>query len=84
MFPQYPLLLESLLSYTDKEKFPEEHDQISRCLDRSRDILASVNAAVMEEENHQRLVEIQKRLDQSAMVKTKHIHNEEIKGVSLW
>ncbi|XP_018027834.1 pleckstrin homology domain-containing family G member 5 [Hyalella azteca] len=77
---KYPLLLESLLGYTDLDKYPEEYEQISRSLDRAKEILASVNAAVREEENHQRLVEIQKRLDQSSMTKNKHLHVPWAKG----
>ncbi|KAF2364275.1 Dbl (DH) domain [Trinorchestia longiramus] len=77
---KYPLLLESLLGYTDLDKYPEEYEQINRCLIRAKEILASVNAAVREEENHQRLIEIQRRLDQSSMVKNKHGHVSGVKG----
>lgn len=82
IFLQYPLLIESLLAYTDSNKQPEEYEQISRSLERSKEILAYVNAAVQEAENNQKLSEIQRRLDQSSLAKNKHGHSDELRGVS--
>ncbi|XP_064107436.1 uncharacterized protein LOC135216228 isoform X5 [Macrobrachium nipponense] len=77
---KYPLLLESLLGYTDANKDPEEYKQIARSLERSREILAYVNQAVQEAENNQRLSEIQRKLDQSSLTKNKHGHSDEFRG----
>ncbi|XP_042870461.1 rho guanine nucleotide exchange factor 1-like isoform X2 [Penaeus japonicus] len=77
---KYPLLIESLLAYTDSNKQPEEYEQISRALERSKEILAHVNAAVQEAENNQKLSEIQRRLDQSSLAKNKHGHTDELRG----
>ncbi|KAK7081943.1 RhoGEF domain [Halocaridina rubra] len=72
--------MESLLSYTDSNKEPEEYKQISRALERAKEILAYVNQAVQEAENNHRLKEIQSRLDQSSLAKNKHGHSDELKG----
>ncbi|XP_047501020.1 rho guanine nucleotide exchange factor 11-like [Penaeus chinensis] len=77
---KYPLLIESLLAYTDSNKQSEEYEQISRALERSKEILAYVNAAVQEAENNQKLSEIQRRLDQSSLAKNKHGHSDELRG----
>ncbi|XP_045595690.2 rho guanine nucleotide exchange factor 12 isoform X4 [Procambarus clarkii] len=77
---KYPLFMESLLAYTDSTVQPEEYDQISRALERAREILAFVNTAVQEAENSQRLTEIQRKLDQSSLTKNKHGHSDELKG----
>ena len=79
--PQYPLLIESLLGYTDSATHPEEYEQLSRALERSKEILAYVNTAVQEAENSQRLHELQRKLDQSSLAKNKHGQLEELKGV---
>ncbi|XP_076036474.1 uncharacterized protein LOC143022237 [Oratosquilla oratoria] len=76
---KYPLLLESLQAYTDSKAQPEEYEKIGRALERSREILAFVNAAVQEAENHHRLLEIQKRLDQASLTKNKG-PSEELRG----
>ncbi|XP_068204014.1 rho guanine nucleotide exchange factor 11-like [Palaemon carinicauda] len=77
---KYPLLLESLLGYTDSNKDAEEYKQIARSLERSREILAYVNQAVQEAENNQRLSEIQRKLDQTSLTKNKHGHSDEFRG----
>ncbi|XP_050692154.1 rho guanine nucleotide exchange factor 5-like isoform X3 [Eriocheir sinensis] len=77
---KYPLLIESLLSYTDSTAQPEEYEQLSRALERSKEILAYVNQAVQEAENSQRLHELQRKLDQSSLAKNKHGQSEELKG----
>ncbi|XP_071526486.1 rho guanine nucleotide exchange factor 11-like isoform X12 [Panulirus ornatus] len=77
---KYPLFMESLLAYTDSNTHPEEYEQISRALERAREILAYVNTAVQEAENSQRLSEIQRKLDQSSLAKNKHGHSDELKG----
>lgn len=75
--------MESLLAYTDSNTQPEEYEQISRALERAREILAYVNTAVQEAENSQRLSEIHRKLDQSSLAKNKHGHSDELRGVSL-
>ncbi|XP_063889544.1 rho guanine nucleotide exchange factor 1-like isoform X2 [Scylla paramamosain] len=77
---KYPLLIELLLSYTDSSAQPEEYEQLSRSLERSKEILAFVNTAVQEAENSQRLHELQRKLDQSSLAKNKHGQLEELKG----
>ncbi|KAG0716522.1 Rho guanine nucleotide exchange factor 12 [Chionoecetes opilio] len=77
---KYPLLIESLLGYTDSTAHPEEYEQLSRALERSKEILAYVNTAVQEAENSQRLHELQRKLDQSSLAKNKHGQVEELKG----
>ena len=78
---QYPLLLESLLSYTDERRQPEEYEQISRSLERSKEILAYVNTKIQEADSSYRLSDIQRRLDQSALAKNK-TGCEELRGVN--
>ncbi|KAK3853373.1 hypothetical protein Pcinc_040087, partial [Petrolisthes cinctipes] len=77
---KYPLLLESLLSYTDPNTRQEECERISRALERAREILAFVNTAVREAENTERLRDIQRKLDQSSLAKRKDGGTEELKG----
>ena len=72
------------MSYTDKIKQPEEHEQISKALSQSKQILEHVNQAIYVADNEQRLRDIQKRLDQSYMLKNKQSNTEELRGVSWY
>ena len=64
---KYPLLLESLAKYCDKET--EEYAKVRRCVERSREILNSIDIQVAEAQNIQRLQEIQQNLDTSGLEK---------------
>ena len=64
---KYPLLLEQLAKQCDKEE--EEFAKVRRCVDRSREILESIDKQVAEAQNIQRLAEIQRSLDTSGLEK---------------
>ena len=64
---KYPLLLEQLAKQCDKEA--EEYAKVRRCVDRSREILDSIDKQVAEAQNIQRLAEIQRNLDTSGLEK---------------
>ena len=64
---KYPLLLEQLAKQCDKED--EEFAKVRRCVDRSREILESIDKQVAEAQNIQRLAEIQRNLDTSGLEK---------------
>ena len=64
---KYPLLLENLAKQCDKDS--EEYAQVRRCVDRSREILESIDRQVAEAQNKQRLEEIQRNLDTSQLEK---------------
>merc|ERR1719225_530141 len=64
---KYPLLLEQLAKQCDKES--EEYAKVRRCVDRSREILDSIDKQVAEAQNIQRLAEIQQNLDTSGLEK---------------
>jgi len=64
---KYPLLLEQLAKQCDKES--EEYAKVRRCVDRSREILDSIDKQVAEAQNIQRLAEIQRNLDTSGLEK---------------
>ena len=64
---KYPLLLEQLAKQCDKEE--EEFAKVRRCVDRSREILESIDKQVAEAQNIQRLAEIQANLDTSGLEK---------------
>lgn len=64
---KYPLLLEQLSKQCDKEG--EEFAKVRRCVDRSREILESIDKQVAEAQNIQRLAEIQRNLDTSGLEK---------------
>ena len=64
---KYPLLLDQLAKQCDKES--EEFAKVRRCVDRSREILDSIDKQVAEAQNIQRLAEIQRNLDASGLEK---------------
>ena len=64
---KYPLLLEQLAKQCDKES--EEYAKVRRCVDRSREILDSIDKQVAEAQNIQRLAEIQRNLYTSGLEK---------------
>ena len=64
---KYPLLLEQLAKQCDKDD--EEFAKVRRCVDRSREILESIDRQVAEAQNKQRLEEIQHNLDTSGLEK---------------
>ena len=66
---KYPLLLEQLLKQCDKESDAEEYNIVKRCVDRTREILESIDRQVAEAQNIQRLAEIQKCLDTTGLEK---------------
>lgn len=64
------MLFENLAKYTEAET--EEEIRVKRALERSKEILNHVDAAVKEAEDQQRLAEIQRRLDKSPFDKVDH------------
>ena len=66
---KYPLLLEQLLKQCDKESDAEEYNIVKRCVDRTREILESIDRQVAEAQNIQSLAEIQKCLDTTGLEK---------------
>jgi len=64
---KYPLLLESLAKYCDKES--EEFAKVKRCVERSREILGTIDQQVAEAQNVQRLAELQGSIDTSGLEK---------------
>ena len=66
---KYPLLLEQLLKQCDREADPDEYNTVKRCVDRTREILESIDRQVAEAQNIQRLAEIQRFLDTSGLEK---------------
>lgn len=74
---KYPLLFENLAKYSPKGS--EEEKSVQQAVERSKDILNYVNQAVRAVEDHQRLAEIQKRLDKSAFEKVDHPMTNEFK-----
>ncbi|XP_073986570.1 rho guanine nucleotide exchange factor 2 isoform X3 [Rhodnius prolixus] len=78
---KYPLLFENLAKYTEAET--EEEIRVKRALERSKEILNHVDAAVKEAEDQQRLAEIQRRLDKSPFDKVDHPIAVEFKNLDL-
>ncbi|KAK6619063.1 hypothetical protein RUM44_003445 [Polyplax serrata] len=78
---KYPLLFENLAKYSPKGS--EEEKSVQQAVERSKDILNYVNQAVRAVEDHQRLAEIQKRLDKSAFEKIDHPMTNEFKNLDL-
>ncbi|KAL4228501.1 PDZ domain containing 1 [Mactra antiquata] len=58
---KYPLLIENLLKYTPTNT--EEHTNLERAQKCSKHILEYVNQAVKDCENHQRLIDLQRKID---------------------
>uniref|UniRef100_A0A0B7BJT2 Uncharacterized protein n=1 Tax=Arion vulgaris TaxID=1028688 RepID=A0A0B7BJT2_9EUPU len=62
---KYPLLIDSLLKYTQPQS--EEYMRLERAHVKCKNILALVNQAVKECENYHKLKEIQKKLDRKSL-----------------
>jgi hypothetical protein len=78
---KYPLLIENLLKYT--QSTTNEYDLLLRAHECSKNILNEVNRAVQECENHQRLVELQRRLDRRPIENSTHPVVAEYKKLDL-
>ena len=74
-------MFENLAKYSPKGS--EEEKSVQQAVERSKDILNYVNQAVRAVEDHQRLAEIQKRLDKSAFEKVDHPMTNEFKVRSI-
>ncbi|XP_066907035.1 rho guanine nucleotide exchange factor 12 isoform X2 [Halyomorpha halys] len=79
---KYPLLLENLVKYS-KGCDSEEVNRLQRALERSKEVLNHVDSAIKEAENHNRLLEIQRRLDTSSYDRTDHPTSTEFKNLDL-
>ena len=68
---KYPLLLEQLAKQTapNEDESEDESGVIKKCVDRSREILESIDKQVAEAQNEQKLSEIQRNLDTSGLEK---------------
>ena len=64
---KYPLLLEHIAKYSQTSS--HEHDTVVAAMEKCKEILASINHLVAEEQNRQRLQEIQSNLDTSGLDK---------------
>ncbi|XP_053408833.1 rho guanine nucleotide exchange factor 12-like isoform X6 [Mercenaria mercenaria] len=62
---KYPLLIENLLKYTQTNT--EEYSNLERAQKCSKHILEYVNQAVKDCENHQRLIDLQRRIDKKSI-----------------
>ncbi|XP_064618378.1 rho guanine nucleotide exchange factor 11-like isoform X3 [Liolophura sinensis] len=78
---KYPLLIENLMKYTQTNS--EDYSRLERALKRSKSILDYVNQAVRECENHQRLVEINKRVDRRPFENSNNPDALEYKNLDL-
>lgn len=78
---KYPLLLENLAKYTPPSS--EEYANIMRALDCTKENLNYVNQAVKDAENHQRLVDVQKKLDHGPFDKVDHPIAQEFRNLDL-
>ncbi|XP_063236975.1 rho guanine nucleotide exchange factor 11-like isoform X2 [Bacillus rossius redtenbacheri] len=78
---KYPLLFENLAKHTEKDT--EEYAGVLRALERSKVILNNVNQAKREAEDHQRLSDIQRRLDKSGFEKVDHPMAAEFKNLDI-
>ncbi|XP_071095641.1 rho guanine nucleotide exchange factor 11-like isoform X10 [Haliotis cracherodii] len=79
---KYPLLIDNLMKYTQANS--EEHSQLERARDRSRQILAYVNQAVKDCENYHQLRLIQKRIDKRPIENMSSHHSyEEMKNLDV-
>lgn len=78
---KYPLLLESIIKYT--EGGTSEHEKLCRARDQCREILKYVNEAVKQTENRHRLEGYQKRLDTTSLERASNPLAAEFKSVDL-
>ncbi|XP_046548246.1 LOW QUALITY PROTEIN: rho guanine nucleotide exchange factor 11-like [Haliotis rubra] len=79
---KYPLLIDNLMKYTQANS--EEHSQLERARDRSRQILAYVNQAVKDCENYHRSRVIQKKIDKRPIENmSSHQSYEEMKNLDV-
>lgn len=79
---KYPLLFENLSKYSSDSNMKEKMAVI-RSLERSKEILFKVNHAVREAEDHYRLAEIQKIIDNSILDKFEHPFLVELKNLDI-
>ena len=70
-------MFENLAKYTEEDT--EELVSVLRAVERSKEILNHVNQAVREAEDHQRLTDIQKKLEKSGFDKVDHPMADECK-----
>ncbi|CAM9164959.1 unnamed protein product, partial [Lampetra fluviatilis] len=79
---KYPLLLDKIAKYTADSS--PEHGKVQQASDCCKRILLSVNAAVREAENAQRLQDYQRRMDVSPFLeKTQYPYIAEFKNLDL-
>ncbi|XP_038062794.1 nucleoprotein TPR-like isoform X3 [Patiria miniata] len=78
---KYPLLIENLLKYTPAKS--KEYEVLGKCSQCTKKLLAHVNQAVKECENHQRLVDINRHLDKGPFERSNHPIAAEYKSLDL-
>ncbi|KAL0273501.1 UNVERIFIED_CONTAM: hypothetical protein PYX00_006146 [Menopon gallinae] len=78
---KYPLLFKNLATYS--QGYTEEEKSLHKAVELSKAILNHVNLAVKAAGDHQRLEEIQKRLDKSGFEKVDHPITNEFKNLDL-
>ncbi|XP_022109338.1 rho guanine nucleotide exchange factor 11-like isoform X2 [Acanthaster planci] len=78
---KYPLLIENLLKYTPPKS--KEYEVLGKCLQCTKNLLAHVNQAVKDCENHQRLLDINRHLDKGPFERSNHPIAAEYKNLDL-
>ncbi|XP_071806265.1 rho guanine nucleotide exchange factor 11-like isoform X12 [Asterias amurensis] len=78
---KYPLLIENLMKYTQPKL--KEYAALERALVCTKKLLANVNQAVKECENHQRLLDINRHLEKGPFERSNHPIAAEYKNLSL-
>ncbi|XP_031761047.1 rho guanine nucleotide exchange factor 12 isoform X4 [Xenopus tropicalis] len=77
---KYPLLLDNIARYSDRE---DEKEKVNRAANHCRNILDYVNQAVKEAENKQRLEDYQRRLDLSYLKPGEYPMIDELRNLDL-
>ncbi|XP_018081259.1 rho guanine nucleotide exchange factor 12 isoform X2 [Xenopus laevis] len=77
---KYPLLLDNIARYSDRE---DEKEKVNKAANHCRNILDYVNQAVKEAENKQRLEDYQRRLDLSYLKPGEYPMIDELRNLDL-
>ena len=66
---KYPLLLEQIAKFSDTPNYNTEHDIVMSAMEKTKDILDSIDRLVARQQNKERLSEIQLNIDTSGLDK---------------
>ncbi|XP_076328581.1 uncharacterized protein LOC143234822 isoform X3 [Tachypleus tridentatus] len=78
---KYPLLIGNIVKYSEPNT--DEYSNLLRAIDCTKQILAHVNQAVKEAENHHRLCELQQKMDRSGLEKVDSLLTQNYKHLDL-